>query len=160
MFLVSRKAILIAGIFCLILFALAFSPPVRPYIKNRFLPVPLGTYSFRMYNSQAVRVADGELTILERETAQMISYERLLCHLRWRGFERDKGQTTMGSEEWKFDFTGILENGKVKFNLNPDSFDSNDILEGEFEGSSIRGKWFHSGWASYNPQGTFEAVRK
>ncbi len=160
-FKVPRKTVLTVIVCCLILIALAASSPVRPSIKNRFLSLPLGTYAFRMYNSQGVKVADGELTIFERETATMIRYERLKCHLRWRGFERNNdGQAIIGSEEKEFDLTGILENGKMKFDLNSGLFDSNNILEGKFESGIIKGKWDFCGFAGCTPQGTFEAIRK
>lgn len=155
-----RKTILTVIIGCLILIALCISPPVRPYIKNRFLTPPLGSYTFRMYNSKAVKVADGELTVLEHKRAPTINYEWLECHLRVRGSGPNSETPSLTSDVSEYDIVGILQDGLVRFNLDPSIIDANNILEGKFENNSIRGKWMFSGYANYDPRGTFEAIRK
>ena len=54
---------------------------------------------------------------------------------------------------------GLIDGNKVEFDFAPMLDDAGYLLEGEFDGGSIKGIWKVDGFATSSPLGTFVAVK-
>jgi len=53
------------------------------------------------------------------------------------------------------ELVGIMNDTEVQINLNPNFVDNNTLLEGNFDNTTLSGKWFHISFMGINDKGTF-----
>jgi hypothetical protein len=53
---------------------------------------------------------------------------------------------------------GSIDNMKLQINLNPGFADNNTFLNGDFEGNTIKGQWYHDSFIGVDNWGTFLAT--
>jgi hypothetical protein len=53
---------------------------------------------------------------------------------------------------------GSIDNMKLQINLNPGFADNNMFLDGDFDGKTIKGQWYHDSFIGVDNRGTFLAT--
>ncbi len=140
------KPYFLIGAFVIFISFLSCSSSSEPLTK--FIE---GTYSYFAYDNNSQLVISGTLFISQIDSTRLQGSWQLS---RINNAERTGPQFGSGN------LTGVIENGNISINLNPNYADNNVILEATFGGAGFSGKWKWIGFAGILNGGSFEALRK
>lgn len=118
--------------------------------SNNLQSSMLGRYELVGYDNSGQLVFTGTISLMSLEQNHL------------------KGQCTLAREkdapEGLFEKNGgcegLVDGKKVSFDLAPSFDDAGLLLEGQFDDSRISGTWMLDGFATSEPLGRFEAIKK
>lgn len=113
-------------------------------------PAPLGALEYKSYDSLGVLVARGWMRIVadtSRATGEW--------HIQKVGDPKN-----IGPQIGDGIFSGLLVQGELHLDLNPQYRDNNVLLSGPYDGETFAGTWMYVGFPGVLNRGLFVAVRR
>jgi hypothetical protein len=119
--------------------------------ENGVEPVPRGAYRYTSYDTNAVEIVRGWLTIDAQDSSNVTGEWNLL---------KIGNPEGIGPQVGSGKLAGSFQNGKLVIELNPQFRDNNLQLVGELKNGEYRGEWFWISFIAVTNRGTFQALQE